>query len=148
MRSYSCIRKTLFHLSISIALLAFAMSRSCAADTTAELTGAIKDASGAVISNATLTLTNSATQSTQTTRAHGDGSYVFPGLAIGTYQLRIEAKGFTTSLQDKITLNVNQHARLDVNLQVSALQETVEVNANISQVDTQGATLGSVETTR
>ena len=148
MRSYSRTRKTILHLSILIALLSVAISRSYAADTSAELTGTIKDPSGAVISNAVLTLTNSATQSTQTSKAHGDGSYVFSNLVIGTYQLRVQAKGFSTSLQDKITLNVNQHARLDVTLNVSASAETIEVNANVAQVDTQGATLGSVETTR
>jgi hypothetical protein len=148
MRLYSRTRKTVLHSSIFFALLVFSAFPSRAADTTAELTGTVKDSSGAVISNATLTLVNSATQSTQTATAHGDGSYVFSGLVIGTYQLRVQATGFSTSVQDKITLNVNQHGRLDVTLKVSASQETVEVNANVSQVDTQGATLGSVETTR
>ncbi len=119
-----------------------------AADTAAELTGTVKDTSGAVVSNATLTLVNTATQQTLSQKAHGDGSYVFSGLSIGTYQLRVQANGFNTSVQDKITLSVNQHGRLDVTLKVSASEETVEVTANVSQVDTEGATLGSVETTR
>jgi hypothetical protein len=131
-----------------IVLLSFAGSSSYAADTSAELTGTIKDSSGAVISNAVLTLTNSATQGTQTAKARGDGTYLFSNLVIGTYQLRVQATGFTTSIQDRITLNVNQHGRLDITLNVSASQETIEVNANVAQVDTQGATLGSVETTR
>ncbi len=121
---------------------------SQAADTAAELTGTVKDSSGAVISSATLTLVNSATQKTLTQITHEDGSYVFSGLAIGTYQLRVQASGFSTSVQDKITLSVNQHGRLDVTLSVSASEETVEITANVTQVDTQGATLGSVETTR
>ena len=148
MRLYSRTRKTILHAGLVLTLLTLTAIRSHAADTTAELAGTIKDPSGAVISNAILTLINSATQKSETQKVHGDGSYVFPSLVIGTYQLRVEATGFTTSLQDKITLNVNQHGRLDVTLKVSASQETIEVNADVSQVDTQGATLGSVETTR
>ncbi len=134
--------------TVLLAISLLASSPLQAADTAAELTGTVKDPSGAVISTATLKLVNTATQKTVTQQAHGDGSYLFPDLAIGNYQLRVEAAGFTTSLQDKITLNVNQHARLDVTLSISSTQQTIEVNANVAQVDTQGATLGSVETTR
>jgi hypothetical protein len=148
MRLYSRTRKTILHSSIVIALSVLSAFPSRAADTLAELAGTVKDTSGAVISGATLTLVNSATEKTLTEKAHADGSYVFSNLPIGTYQLRVKANGFTTSIQDKITLNVNQHGQLEVILKVSASEETVEVNANVSQVDTQGATLGSVETTR
>ena len=148
MRLYSRTRQTVLHASISIAFLLLSALPLPAADTAAELTGTVKDPSGAVIGSATLTLVNTATQKTLRQKAHGDGSYVFPDLAIGNYQLRAEANGFTTSVQDRIALSVNQHARLDVTLRVSATQETVEVNANVAQVDTEGATLGSVETTR
>jgi Carboxypeptidase regulatory-like domain len=148
MRLSSCSRKTILHAGIFLALAVMSAFPLRAADTAAELTGTVKDTSGAVISNATLTLVNTDTQKTLSTTAHGDGSYVFPGLAIGTYELRVQANGFTTSVQHKIVLNVNQHGRLDVTLNVSASQETVEVNADVSQVDTQGATLGSVESTR
>jgi hypothetical protein len=141
-------RKSILHSGIFLALLALSAIPLRAADTAAELTGTVKDSSGAVLPNAILTLVNTATQQTLSQKAHADGSYVFSGLSIGTYQLRVQASGFTTSVQDKITLNVNQHGRLDVTLNVSASQETIEVNANVSQVDTQGATLGSVETTR
>ena len=147
MRRYSRTCKTILHASLFLALF-LSIYPAWAADTTAELSGTIKDSSGAVIPNAALTLVNTSTQQTQTAAAHGDGSYAFSDLVIGTYQLRVQATGFTTSLQDKISLSVNQHARLDVSLRVSASQETIEVNANVSQVDTQGATLGSVETTR
>jgi Carboxypeptidase regulatory-like domain len=148
MRLYPRTRKSLLHSGIFIALSVLSAFPMRAADTAAELTGTVKDTSGAVISNATLTLVNTATQQTLSQKAHGDGSYVFSGLSIGTYQLRVRANGFNTSVQDKITLSVNQHGRLDVTLNVSASEETVEVNADVSQVDTEGATLGSVETTR
>ena len=107
-----------------------------------------KTAPGAVIPDASLTLVNTHTGKTLSETTHGDGSYVFSELPIGTYQLRVQANKFKTSVQNEITLNLNQRGRLDVTLQVSASSETVEVNANVSQLDAQGATLGSVETTR
>jgi hypothetical protein len=148
MRLYPRIPKIILRSGIFIALLGMPASPVHGADTTADLTGAIKDSSGAVIPDASLTLINIDTGKTLSEKTHGDGSYAFSELPIGTYQLRVQANKFNSSVEDKITLNLNQHARLDVTLQVSASPETVEVNANVSQLDSQGATLGSVETTR
>ena len=120
MRLYPRTREAFLHLGIYVALSVITVVPLRAADTAAELTGTVKDTSGAVVSNAALTLVNTATQQTLSQRAHGDGSYVFSGLSIGTYQLRVTANGFNTSVQDKITLSVNQHGRLDVTLKVSA----------------------------
>ncbi len=148
MRLYSRTFRIILSCGIFIALLVMPAFPVHGAVTTADLAGTIKDSSGAVIPDALLTLINTDTGKTLSEKTHGDGSYVFSELPIGTYQLRVQANKFNTSVQDGITLDLNQHGRLDVTLQVGASPETVEVNANISQLDTQGATLGSVETTR
>jgi hypothetical protein len=148
MRLCSRTPKIILYCGIFIALLVMPAFPVHGADTTADLTGTIKDSSGAVIPDALLTLVNTYTGKTLSERTHGDGSYVFSELPIGTYQLRVQANKFKTSVQDGITLDLNQHGRLDVTLQVGASPQTIEVNADISQLDTRGATLGSVETTR
>ena len=59
----------------------------------------------------------------------------------------MQANGFNTSVQDKITQRQSTRAPR-CHFESKRLEETVEVTANVSQVDTEGATLGSVETTR
>jgi Carboxypeptidase regulatory-like domain len=134
MRLYPRTPKIILYCGIFIALLVMPFP-VLGADTTAELAGTIKDGSGAVISDASLTLVNTSTGKTLSQKVHGDGSYVFSELPIGTYQLRVQANNFNTSVQDGITLDLNQHGRLDVTLQVGASPETVEVSADISQLD-------------
>jgi hypothetical protein len=148
MRLYSRTPKIILYCGIFISLLVMPAFPMHGADTTADLTGTIKDSFGAVVPDALLTLVNTDNGKILSQKTHGDGSYVFSELLIGTYQLRVQANKFNTSVQNEITLDLNQHGRLDITLQVGASPETVEVNANISQLDTQGATLGSVETTR
>jgi hypothetical protein len=117
-----------------------------AADVTAALSGTVKDASGATVSGATITLTNTQNNISKTLISGTDGSYLFTLVPVGSYRLMVEQKGFRKYVQEGIVLQVNQQAKQDVSLQVGSTQEVVDVTENVSQVDTVSATLGSVET--
>src|SRR5581483_3020181 len=119
-----------------------------AAETTATISGAVKDSSGAVVSKAPITLTNTGTNISKTIQAGDDGSYLFPLVSIGTYRLSVEQSGFRKYVREGIVLNVNQNAKLDIVLQVGATSQVVEVTGDVTQVDTVSATLGNVETQR
>jgi hypothetical protein len=119
-----------------------------AAEVTATLSGTVKDSTGAVLSKANVTVTNTGTNASRGTVTRGDGSYQFTLLPIGTYQVTVEQTGFRKYVRDGIVLNVNQNARLDVTLQVGAASQVVEVTGDVTQVDTISATLGNVETAR
>jgi len=119
-----------------------------AAETTATISGTVRDTSGAVLSKATLQLTNVGTNVSRTITAGTDGSYLFSLVPIGTYRLEVTQKGFAKYVRDGIVLNVNQNAKLDVTLQVGATTQVVEVTGDVTQVDTLSATLGNVETER
>jgi Carboxypeptidase regulatory-like domain len=112
---------------------------------TAQVTGKITDASGAVLVGTPVTLTNSNTGISRKATTNKDGYYLFTLVPIGTYTLAIEQKGFLKYEQRGITLQINQNAKIDVALQVGSFAEVVEVNGNATQVDTQSATLGKVE---
>jgi hypothetical protein len=114
---------------------------------TAQINGTVKDATGAVVVGAKVTLRNSDTNVTRDTTSNKDGDYQFTLIPIGTYELKVERQGFDTYMHRGITLDINQNAHVDVSLTVGASTQVVEVTGQVSQVDTVSATLGKVETT-
>ena len=119
-----------------------------AAEVTASLLGTVRDASGAVVPEATVSLTNTQTNVTQKTQSGTDGNYSFTLVPVGQYRLTVERTGFRKYVQEGIILQVNQAAKQDVALQIGAQTEIVEVTGDVAQVDTVTATLGTVETQR
>ena len=118
------------------------------AQTNARFSGTVKDPSGAVVGDATVTLTNQATGTSRAAKTENDGSYLFPVVEAGIYRLTVEHSGFKKNIQNNITLEVNQNGRLDVVLELGSAAESVEVSAAVAQVDTTGAVLGKVEDTQ
>ena len=115
---------------------------------TALLTGTVKDATGAVVVGAKITLKNAETNVTRNTTSGKDGDYLFTLVPIGTYELTVEQQGFDKYLRKGITLQINQNAHLDVALKIGTTSQVVEVTGDVAQVDTLSATLGKVETTQ
>ena len=83
------------------------------AQTGGTITGEVKDQSGALVPNATITVTNTATNVARTTQTNSAGIYSFPGLIPGTYQVKAAAGGFQTAVTNNIELQVQQTARVD-----------------------------------
>ena len=123
-------------------------NQATAQQATAQLTGTIQDATHAIVVGAKVTLKNSDTNITRNTTSSKDGDYLFTLIPIGTYELSVEQTGFKKYVRKGITLEINQNAHLDVDLQVGATNQVVEVVGDVTQVDTISATLGKVETTR
>src|SRR5271170_3875184 len=115
---------------------------------TALMTGTVKDPSGAVVAGAKVTLRNSNTNIARSVTTDKDGAYLFTLISIGAYELTVERQGFEKYVHTGITLEINQNAKLDVALRVGATSQVVEVQGDVSQVDTVSATLGKVETTQ
>lgn len=103
----------------------------------AEITGTVTDATGAAVPNATVTITHQATNSTRTTQTSGSGLYDFSGLQIGTYNLQVSATGFKAYAQSGLILNVAQTLRSNVQLEIGAASQTVTVQANALQVQSE-----------
>ena len=115
---------------------------------TALLIGTVKDPSGAVVSGAGVTLKNSETNVKRTTTTNKDGDFLFTLIPVGVYEVQIDQQGFSKYLRKGITLQINQNARLDVQLAVGASTQILEVTGDVTQVDTVSATLGNVETSQ
>ncbi|HKV26216.1 MAG TPA: carboxypeptidase-like regulatory domain-containing protein [Candidatus Acidoferrum sp.] len=100
------------------------------------IVGTVTDPSGAVVPNVTVTITNTDTGVSKTYATNDAGQYVAPDLVIGHYVVKAEAKGFKASEQKNIVLNVGDRIRADFQMQLGAAQETVTVEANTVQVQT------------
>src|ERR1700690_338902 len=98
-----------------LAPLAFSQTSS-----TGALTGTVKDSSGAVVPNATVTAINLGTGQSRTTATSADGTYKFGLLTPGNYQLKFEAAGFNTTEVPSVTIVVTETAVFDQQLQVGA----------------------------
>src|SRR5712691_932051 len=109
-----------------------------------EITGEVKDQSGAVAPNASITVTNTATNASRNTRTNEAGIYSFPDLVPGNYQVKVEAPGFQPMVRSNIELQVQQTARIDFTLTVGQATQTIEVICFVQLLTTESATVGTV----
>jgi hypothetical protein len=135
---------TLLFLVPLVTLFLFAPSLFSQTAATGALTGTVKDASGAIVPDATVTATSVGTGQVRTARTDPDGTYKFGLLAPGDYKLKFEASGFNTSEVPSVTVVVTETAVLDETLQVGAQTQQVEVRGETEAVQTATSTLGTV----
>jgi hypothetical protein len=108
--------------------------------TGATLSGTITDSSGGVIPGAQIFVTNTATGIKQEFQADSAGYYTAPNLAPGTYEVRVTAKGFNTTILT-VTLDVGAQQQLNIPMKVGEASQTVEVTGALEQVDLTSSTL-------
>jgi Carboxypeptidase regulatory-like domain/TonB dependent receptor len=111
---------------------------------TATVTGTVRDTSGAVLPNVTVTATEVDTGVKTTAKSTSDGNYVITPLKIGKYSVSAEATGFQTETRQNIVLDVQQNQRLDFQLHVGSVAQTAEVISQAPLLETENASLGEV----
>ncbi len=109
-----------------------------------EITGTTTDASGAVISGATITTTNADTQQVRAVTTNDTGSYSIPYLLPGTYEIRAEKAGFKLITRSGIDVRVGDVVRIDFNMPVGQVSQQVEVNISTPLLSTESTALGTV----
>ena len=112
------------------------------ADVTGSFSGYVRDTSGAVIPNASVTATQATTGYARTVATDGSGHYAFLALPPGIYSLTASASGFQQGAIQQITLNVNDALKFDFALKVGNVSETISVNASSLQVETAATATG------
>ena len=109
------------------------------------ISGTVTDSTGAVILGASLTLVNTAQGTTYQAVSDRQGSYSFPNLPVGHYDLTISANGFTTQRKMDLTVDTDAALRMDTALAVGAQSDAVVVTAAPGvEVDTIATHLGEV----
>ena len=133
--------------SLATAVMLLAATLHAQVDT-GSISGTVTDPSGAVIHDATVTLTNEGTNSKLTTTAGTDGTYKFSPVRIGTYTLTATYPGFQTTEQRHVTVNVSASVVANFTLKPGQVAETVEVTSAVPVLETQEASVGQVVNTR
>jgi hypothetical protein len=123
---------------------AVCLSAPLFAQTYGEITGELRDVSGANIPGATVVVTNTETGATRTAVSNDAGVYSFPSLAPGIYDIRITRDGFKTITRKGIQLQVQQSARIDFQMELGEVTESVDVSAETTLLATENATVGTV----
>jgi hypothetical protein len=111
---------------------------------TGSITGAVTDASGAVVSGAKVTLTNEGTGAVLSTTTRSDGGYEFNPVRIGSYKLDAAAPGFKNEVQIHVAVDVSSNILRNFKLQPGAVTETVEVTSEAPLLQSQDASVGQV----
>ena len=111
---------------------------------TGALAGTLRDPSGAVVANATVTAMSTGTGQSRVTTTSSDGTYKIGLLPPGSYSLKFEAMGFNTIEVPSITVVVTETAILDESLQVGAQSQQVTVTGEAEAVETSSSTVGNV----
>ena len=126
------------------AVLLLIVSITAWAQSTAQIHGTVRDASGAAVPGADIKATQTDTGATRATTSAPDGGYVLAALPVGPYRLEITKAGFATAIQAGVALQVDTDPGIDVALKVGAVSEQVTVEANAALVETRSSGIGEV----
>ncbi|MGH9353604.1 MAG: carboxypeptidase regulatory-like domain-containing protein, partial [Terriglobia bacterium] len=127
-----------------LGFLFFSYSLAMGQTTFGTLVGTVSDPSGAVVPAVQVTLTNTATNAKQITATNSDGIYEFVNVLPGSYRVDAEKAGFKHFSRSPVVVQVQQSYRLDVDLQVGVVTQTVSVTGETPLLQPQTSSLGQV----
>ncbi len=133
--------------AVALCLLATALiipRYASAQQVTAAIQGQVLDPSGAPVPGATVTAKDVDRGTTVTGTTNAEGIYTLPRVPIGRYDIRAEAKGFQTAVNPTVTLEMNQIARIDFNMRIGQMTETVEVTTAAPLLQTENTMVGTI----
>src|SRR5689334_18404782 len=114
-------------MGLLVSLMTLATSSSLWAQATAQISGTVKDSSGAVLPGAEITVTQTDTGVSRMTITNETGQYILSNVPVGPYKLDASLPGFRTFQQTGIVLQVNTTPTINVTLEVGQVSEQVEV---------------------
>ena len=137
----------LWKYSVGILLIAFAvllLSVSSFAQSTSNIVGTVKDATGAVIPGATVTVENTETGLARMVTSGSDGAFRVPAMPVGHYTVKFEKTGFKTETDQGLVLDVGQDLTVNASLAVGTSTQEVVVTGEAALVNTQETALGGL----
>lgn len=132
-------------IALPLAVLALTLSVR-AQNANGRVIGVVTDSQGAAVVGANVTVTNTGTNVQWRTVTDGSGSYQVLDVPVGMYAVTVENKGFVKATTQPQELTINQSLRVDVRMKVGAVNETIEVQSQSSQVETVNPTVGGTVT--
>src|SRR5205085_9020678 len=116
-----------------VLMLACAVQSVGAQTVVGRISGTIKDATGAVIPGATVSVTNASTNLVRTATADGEGFYTLTNLPVGTYMVSAESQGFKRAEQAGVALTADARLTIDLTLEPGQVTETVQVASALGE---------------
>ena len=113
-------------------------------DVTGSITGTVTDPTGGAIAGATVTVKDAARGLTYTAVSNESGLYRFSQVPVGNYDLRVEKQGFQTSIHESFVLVLNQTARIDFEMKVGQVTQTVEVTGAAPVLKTEATQIDTI----
>jgi hypothetical protein len=109
-----------------------------------QISGFVKDPTGAFVPGATVIVTNEATNLSKNTITDSNGYYIVPGLDVSNYTVAVEMTGFKKHVKQSIKVDANAKVALEVTLELGNQSETVTVTAGTTELQSDTATLGRI----
>lgn len=110
----------------------------------ATASGKLEDASGSVIANAKVTLTNTSQGFARTVVTNNSGEFSAPNLAPGAYEIRVEATSFRTEIRRAVSLSVGEQATFNFTLQVASADQSIVVEDTGSSIELGNSAISAV----
>jgi outer membrane receptor protein involved in Fe transport len=129
-------------LFTTLALLGMLSSGLFAQQNYGTILGTVTDPTGAVVPDAKITVTNTATALSREAVTDKDGFFQVLSLPIGNYTVAVEKAGFKKQITQAKTLLINQNLRMDMTLEIGSQAEVVSVEGQTTGVETVSSTLG------
>ena len=129
-------------IGATAAMLVLSVAPALAQTDTGTITGLVADASGAAVAGASVQAVNQGNGLEYGTQSSATGNYVITALPIGTYDLTATSEGFQTLFRANLTISAGTRARVDIELQVGSVTETVEVTAELPLLESETSSLG------
>ncbi len=123
-------------VTLAVALLGLLARPASAQFDSATVSGVVQDGTGGVLPGADVTLTSAGTGLERHTVTNEAGLYTFPNVPVGQYRLRAALSGFNTVTKTGVALSAGVNIKVDVQLSLGNLAETVQVQATATQIDT------------
>ena len=134
------------HLPLLVALcLVFGIS-TLQAQNLGSIVGLVSDSTGAVIPGADVSVTHQETGLTRNLQTNTTGTYLASGLQAGTYTIEVTSTGFKTFRESEIVLNLRDQLRVNAQLELGEVTETIEVTGQVVSLQTENATVEDVVT--
>src|SRR5262249_38610049 len=108
------------------------------------IVGTVTDPGGAVVTNATVTITDKDTNDTNKVTTNSAGQFTVPSMKPGRYEIRISKQGFQTAVMKDQTVEIGKQLTANVTLKVGVVTEEVTVTAEAVQLQTLDASVGNV----
>ena len=131
-------------MPLAIALVFVGVIPAKAQTDRAVLEGTITDQTGATVPGANIKVTAANTEISREVKSNGHGYYLVPGLALGTYSVSVSMTGFNTKVVNDVILRVGEDHTLDVGLELGAITERVEIQAQMNPAEHTSAADASV----